>query len=133
MSLSVIFVGKNVLDEVNVIIEILVYVDLVKYEVDKDIGVLFVDCFMVICMYYLINYGYVNNMLFEDGDLVDVLVMILFLLFVGFVIKCCLVGVLNMIDEFGKDVKVLVVLVDKFFIIYCDVKEIVDVFLFFFK
>lgn len=133
MSLSVVFVGKNLFDEVNVIIEILVYVDLVKYEVDKDMGVMFVDCFMVMCMYYLINYGYVNNILLEDGDLVDVFVMMLFFLLVGFVIKCCFVGVLNMMDEFGKDVKIFVVLVDKFFIIYCDVYEIVDVFLLFFK
>ena len=75
MSLSAISAGKNVPDEVNVIIEIPAHADPVKYEVDKDTGALFVDRFMATCMHYPTNYGYVNNTLSEDGDPVAVLVM----------------------------------------------------------
>ena len=75
MSLSAISAGKNVPDEVNVIIEIPAHADPVKYEVDKDTGAMFVDRFMATCMHYPTNYGYVNNTLSEDGDPVDVLVM----------------------------------------------------------
>ena len=109
MSLSAISAGKNVPDEVNVIIEIPAHADPVKYEVDKDTGALFVDRFMATCMHYPTNYGYVNNTLSEDGDPVDVLVMTPFPLLAGSVIKCRPVGVLNMTDESGKDAKVLAV------------------------
>jgi len=127
MSLSAISAGKNVPDEVNVIIEIPAHADPVKYEVDKDTGALFVDRFMATCMHYPTNYGYVNNTLSEDGDPVDVLVMTPFPLLAGSVIKCRPVGVLNMTDESGKDAKVLAVPVDKLSTIYRDVKEIADV------
>ena len=126
MSLSAISAGKNVPDEVNVIIEIPAHADPVKYEVDKDTGALFVDRFMATCMHYPTNYGYVNNTLSEDGDPVDVLVMTPFPLLAGSVIKCRPVGVLNMTDESGKDAKVLAVPVDKLSTIYRDVKEIED-------
>ena len=63
MSLSAVSAGKNLPDEVNVIIEIPAHADPVKYEVDKDTGAMFVDRFMATCMHYPTNYGYVNNTL----------------------------------------------------------------------
>lgn len=127
MSLSAIPAGKNLPDEVNVIIEIPAQATPVKYEVDKDTGALFVDRFMATCMFYPANYGYVNNTLSEDGDPVDVLVITPHPLLAGSVIKCRPIGVLNMTDESGKDAKVLAVPVDKLSALYRDVNETTDV------
>lgn len=127
MSLNAVPAGKNLPDEVNVIIEIPAHADPVKYEVDKDSGAMFVDRFMATCMHYPVNYGYVPNTLSEDGDPVDVLVITPFPLLSGSVIRCRPVGVLNMTDESGKDAKVLAVPVDKLSTIYRDVQEINDV------
>lgn len=126
MSYSNIFVGKDVLNDIYVIIEIFVNVVLIKYEIDKDLDVFFVDCFMGIVMFYLVNYGYVLNILFEDGDLLDVFVVMLYLVELGLVICCCFVGKLNMEDDGGIDVKLIVVLYDKLMLIYKDVKEYID-------
>jgi len=126
MSLSNIPAGKNLPEEVNVIIEIPAHADPVKYEVDKDSGALFVDRFMATCMHYPANYGYVPHTLSEDGDPVDVLVVTPFPLLSGSVIRCRPVGVLNMTDESGKDAKVLAVPVDKLSSIYRNVKETTD-------
>jgi inorganic pyrophosphatase len=127
MSLNDVPAGKNLPDEVNVIIEIPAYSSPVKYEVDKDTGALFVDRFMATCMQYPANYGYVNKTLSDDGDPVDVLVMSPHPLIAGSVIKCRPVGVLNMTDESGQDAKVIAVPVDKLSSIYTDVKNIEDV------
>lgn len=127
MSLNDVPAGKNLPDEVNVIIEIPAYSSPVKYEVDKDTGALFVDRFMATCMQYPANYGYVNKTLSDDGDPVDVLVMSPHPLIAGSVIKCRPVGVLNMTDESGQDAKVIAVPVDKLSSIYADVKNIEDV------
>lgn len=127
MSLNAVAAGKNLPDEVNVIIEIPAHADPVKYEVDKDTGAMYVDRFMATCMHYPVNYGYVPQTLSEDGDPVDVLVITPFPLLSGSVIRCRPVGVLNMTDESGKDAKVLAVPVDKLSTIYRDVKEINDV------
>jgi inorganic pyrophosphatase len=127
MSLNDVPAGKNLPDEVNVIIEIPAYSSPVKYEVDKDTGALFVDRFMATCMQYPANYGYVNKTLSDDGDPVDVLVMSPHPLIAGSVIKCRPVGVLNMTDESGQDAKVIAVPVDKLSSIYTDVQNIEDV------
>lgn len=126
MSLNAVPAGKNLPEEVNVVIEIPAHADPVKYEVDKDTGALFVDRFMATCMHYPTNYGYVPNTLSEDGDPVDVLVMTPFPLLAGSVIRCRPIGVLNMTDESGKDAKVLAVPVDKLSTIYRNVKETED-------
>lgn len=127
MGLEFVLFGKNLLEEINVIIEILKDLELVKYEVDKEIGVIFVDCILFILMCYLCNYGYVLSILCGDGDLVDVLVVLLLLLVLGLVVCCCLVGVLKMSDEVGSDEKILVVLVLKIFSGYVYVEDIVQV------
>lgn len=127
MSLSAVPAGKNLPDDVNVIIEIPAQSDPVKYEVDKDTGTMFVDRFMATCMHYPTNYGFVPNTLSEDGDPVDVLVITPFPLLSGSVIRCRPVGVLNMTDESGTDAKILAVPVDKLSTIYRNVKELEDV------
>ena len=68
MSLNDVPSGKNVPDEINVIIEIPAHADPIKYEVDKDSGAIFVDRFMATCMHYPCNYGYVPHTLCGDGD-----------------------------------------------------------------
>ncbi|WP_438864641.1 inorganic diphosphatase [Neptunicella sp.] len=124
MSLNKVPAGKNLPEEVNVIIEIPAHADPVKYEVDKESGAIFVDRFMATCMHYPTNYGYVPHTLSEDGDPVDVLVMTPFPLLAGSVIRCRPVGVLNMTDESGTDAKILAVPADKLSTIYRGVTEI---------
>ena len=75
MSLMEINSGRDVPNEINVIIEIPMHGEPVKYEVDKETGVLFVDRFLTTPMFYPANYGYIPNTLSEDGDPVDVLVV----------------------------------------------------------
>jgi inorganic pyrophosphatase len=127
MSLNAVPAGKNLPDEINVIIEIPAHSDPVKYEVDKESGAIFVDRFMATCMHYPTNYGYVPHTLSEDGDPADVLVITPFPLLAGCVIKCRPVGVLKMTDESGTDAKILAVPADKLSTIYRGIKEIDDV------
>jgi inorganic pyrophosphatase len=124
MSLNAVPAGKNLPDEVNVIIEIPAHADPVKYEVDKDSGAIFVDRFMSTCMHYPTNYGYVPHTLSEDGDPADVLVITPFPLLPGSVIRCRPVGVLNMTDESGGDAKILAVPADKLSTIYRGINDI---------
>lgn len=124
MSLNAVPAGKNLPEEINVIIEIPAHADPVKYEVDKESGAIFVDRFMATCMHYPTNYGYVPHTLSEDGDPVDVLVITPFPLLAGSVIRCRPVGVLNMTDESGTDAKVLAVPADKLSTIYRGITEI---------
>lgn len=123
MSLNDVKPGKNVPEEVNVIIEISAHSDPVKYEVDKESGAMFVDRFMSTCMHYPTNYGYVPHSLSEDGDPVDVLVPTPFPINPGTVIPCRPVGVLMMTDESGPDAKVLAVPVDKLCYTYRGVED----------
>ncbi|WP_026376614.1 inorganic diphosphatase [Aestuariibacter salexigens] len=124
MSLNAVPPGRDVPNEINVIIEIPAHSDPVKYEVDKESGAIFVDRFMATCMHYPTNYGYVPHTLSEDGDPVDVLVITPFPLLAGSVIRCRPVGVLNMTDESGADAKVLAVPADKLSTIYRGITEI---------
>ena len=109
MSLSLVPAGKNLPDEINVIIEIPANADPIKYEVDKDSGTVWVDRFMSTPMFYPCNYGFVNHTLSLDGDPVDVLVPTPYPLVPGAVIRCRPVAVLKMADEAGEDAKVLAV------------------------
>ena len=127
MSLNDVPAGKNLPEEINVVVEIPAHSDPIKYEVDKDTGAIFVDRFMATCMHYPTNYGYINQTLSEDGDPADVLVMTPFPLLAGCVIKCRPVGVLKMTDESGTDAKILAVPVDKLSTIYRGIKDIGDV------
>lgn len=109
MSLDTVDSGTNVPREVNVIIEIPLRSDPVKYEVDKDTGAVFVDRFLNTAMHYPCNYGYIPRTLCDDGDPVDVLVITPVPLISGAVVRCRPVGLLKMTDEKGADDKVLAV------------------------
>ena len=113
MNLERVTAGRNVPHDVNVIIEIPMNADPVKYEVDKQTGAVFVDRFMSTAMHYPCNYGYVPRTLSGDGDPVDVLVLSPFPLITGVVVRCRPVGMLRMKDEAGDDTKVLAVPVDR--------------------
>ncbi len=115
MSLTNIGYGDKAPEEFNVVIEIPMNSDPVKYEIDDETGVVMVDRFMLAAMHYPCNYGYVPQTISEDGDPVDVLVLSPFPIQVGAVIKCRAVGVLNMEDEAGGDAKVLAVPVTKLY------------------
>ena len=105
--------GRDVPNEINVIIEIPMHGEPVKYEVYKESGALFVDRFMTTAMFYPTNYGYVPNTLSEDGDPVDVLVVTPIPLISGSVIRCRPLGMLKMTDESGVDAKILAVPISK--------------------
>ncbi len=124
MNLDRVSSGKNVPEDINVIIEIPSHSDPVKYEVDKETGAMFVDRFMNTAMFYPCNYGYVPHTLSDDGDPVDVLVISPYALISGSVVQCRPVGMLKMTDESGEDAKVLAVPHDK---MYDDIHDIGDV------
>jgi inorganic pyrophosphatase len=113
MSLDRVPAGRDLPDDFNVIIEIPMNADPVKYEVDKDTGAVFVDRFMSTAMHYPCNYGYIPATLSDDGDPVDVLVLSPFALITGVVVRCRPLGMLKMEDEAGGDSKLLAVPIDK--------------------
>ncbi|MGE0080365.1 MAG: inorganic diphosphatase [Thiohalomonadaceae bacterium] len=113
MNLDRVSTGKDVPNDVNVIVEIPAHSDPVKYEVDKETGAMFVDRFMGTAMHYPCNYGYIPHTLSEDGDPVDVLVVTPIPVISGSVIRCRPVAMLKMTDESGTDAKVLAVPIDK--------------------
>jgi inorganic pyrophosphatase len=126
MNMDNISVGKDVPNQINVIIEIPAHGGPIKYEVDKDSGALLVDRFMGTAMYYPANYGFVPHTLSDDGDPVDVLVVTPVPLAAGSVIACRPVGVLKMTDEAGADAKVVAVPIDKLTPLYKDVQNVKD-------
>ena len=123
MPLALVTAGKNVPESFNVIIEIPMNADPVKYEVDKETGAIFVDRFMSTSMHYPTNYGYVPKTLSGDGDPVDVLVITPVPLIPGVVVTCRALGILKMTDEAGEDGKVLAVPIDKVLAIYSQWKK----------
>ena len=118
MSLDNVTPGKNVPEAFNVVIEIPMNADPIKYEVDKETGAIFVDRFMSTAMHYPTNYGYVPKTISGDGDPVDVLVITPVPLIPGVVVPCRAIGILKMTDEAGEDGKVLAVPTDKILSLY---------------
>jgi len=118
MSLNKVPSGKNLPDDFNVVIEIPMHGEPIKYEVDKESGAIFVDRFMSTAMHYPCNYGYIPHTLSDDGDPVDVLVVTPIPLQIGVVVRCRPLAVLNMEDESGMDAKLLAVPVDKLSTVY---------------
>ena len=118
MSLDQVTPGKHVPDAFNVLIEIPMNADPVKYEVDKETGAIFVDRFMSTAMHYPTNYGYVPKTISGDGDPVDVLVITPVPLIPGVVVPCRPIGIIKIEDEAGQDAKVLAVPIDKILSIY---------------
>lgn len=123
MGLELVEAGKNIPNDFNVIIEISSHSAPVKYEVDKQTGVVAVDRFIGTSMNYPCDYGFIPHTLSEDGDPVDVLVICPFSLMPGVVVRCRPVGMLRMTDESGKDTKILAVPVDKLTSLYSHVQK----------
>jgi inorganic pyrophosphatase len=113
-------------NDFNVIIEIPMHADPIKYEVDKETGALFVDRFVSTSMHYPCNYGYIPKTLSDDGDPVDVLVITPFALMPGVVVRCRPIGILNMEDESGHDTKLLAVPIDKLTPLYRSIETARD-------
>jgi inorganic pyrophosphatase len=101
--------GTNPPEDVNVVIEVPVGGEPIKYELDKSSGTLFVDRFLYTPMRYPGNYGFVPHTLSEDGDAIDVLVCNTRVIVPGAVINCRPIGVLVMEDEAGNDEKIIAV------------------------
>ena len=118
--------GKNVPNDINVIIEIPSHSDPVKYEVDKETGAMFVDRFMGTAMHYPCNYGYIPHTLSEDGDPVDVLVVTPVPVISGAVVRARPLGMLQMTDEAGRDGKILAVPIDQLSGMYSGVNNVRD-------
>ena len=100
-------IGKNPPDVVNVVIEIPLGGEPVKYEFDKESGAIFVDRFLHTAMYYPGNYGFIPHTLSGDGDPVDVLVVGRVPVIPGAVMAVRPIGVIFMEDEGGKDEKII--------------------------
>ena len=109
MRIDAIPVGKNPPEDINVIIEVPIGGEPIKYELDKDSGALIVDRFLYTPMRYPGNYGFVPHTLSDDGDPIDVLVANTRPLVPGCVIACRPIGVLVMEDEKGQDEKIVAV------------------------
>ena len=109
MRLDAISIGKNPPQEVNVVIEVPIGGEPIKYEMDKASGALFVDRFLYTAMRYPGNYGFIPHTLSEDGDPCDVIVANTRAIIPGAVMSCRVVGVLLMEDEAGGDEKIIAV------------------------
>lgn len=109
MRIDAISIGKNPPHDVNVIIEVPIGGEPIKYELDKASGALVVDRFLYTSMRYPGNYGFVPHTLSDDGDPIDVVVCNTREIFPGAVINCRPIGVLYMEDESGGDEKILAV------------------------
>ena len=116
--------GEAVPNDVNVVIEIPMNSEPVKYEVDKATGAIFVDRVLTTPMRYPVNYGYVPRTLSGDGDPVDVLVVIPVPLIPGSVIRCRPIGMLAMTDDAGPDTKIVAVPIDKVFQGYREIDNV---------
>jgi len=113
--------GDNPPHELNVIIEVPIGGEPVKYELDKASGALFVDRILHTPMRYPANYGFVPHTLGEDGDPLDALVITRSPIMAGAVIKVRPVGVLLMVDDKGGDEKLITVPTDATFPYYREV------------
>lgn len=109
MNLDAIAIGLNPPDDVNVVIEVAIGGEPIKYEMDKAAGTLVVDRFLHTPMRYPGNYGFVPHTLSDDGDPIDVLVANTRPIVPGAVINVRPIGVLRMEDDGGGDEKIVAV------------------------
>jgi len=109
MRIDAITIGKNPPEDVNVIIEVQIGGEPIKYEMDKAAGTLVVDRFLHTPMRYPGNYGFVPHTLSEDGDPIDVLVANTRPIVPGAVINVRPIGVFQMQDDGGMDEKIIAV------------------------
>jgi inorganic pyrophosphatase len=126
MDIGKIATGLNVPYEVNALIEIPQGGVPVKYELDKDAGVMFVDRFLHTSMHYPGNYGFIPHTLSADGDPCDIVVVGQVPVVPGCVIRCRPIGALLMEDEGGPDEKIIAVPIDALHPFYSGVKSYQD-------
>jgi inorganic pyrophosphatase len=126
MRLDAIPIGKNPPDDVNVIVEVPIGGEPIKYEMDKAAGTLFVDRFLYTPMRYPGNYGFIPHTLSDDGDPIDVLVANTRPIVPGAVINVRPIGVLLMEDDGGGDEKIIAVPSPKLTPRYANVHEHTD-------
>jgi inorganic pyrophosphatase len=107
LNLKAIPCGKNPPEDINVVIEVPIGGEPIKYEMDKESGALFVDRFLYTSMRYPGNYGFVPHTLSLDGDPIDVVICNTRPVAAGSVMSCRIIGVLIMEDEAGGDEKLL--------------------------
>ena len=109
MRLEAIAIGDNPPEDINVIIEVPVGGEPIKYEMDKASGAMVVDRFLYTSMRYPGNYGFVPHTLSDDGDPVDVIIASTRAITPGAIMNCRPIGVLLMSDEAGGDEKIIAV------------------------
>ncbi len=126
MRLDAIAIGNNPPDDINVIVEVPIGGEPIKYELDKASGTLFVDRFLHTPMRYPGNYGFVPHTLSLDGDPIDVLVANTRPIIPGAVINVRPVGVLKMEDDGGGDEKIIAVPTPKLSKRYINVHNYTD-------
>ena len=126
MNIKNLSVGKKAPEEVNVFVEIPQGVS-VKYELDKESGLIFVDRFLYTEMNYPFNYGFVPGTLADDGDPVDILVLSSKPVVPGVVIPSRPIGMLEMEDEAGIDNKIIAVPLPKLDIKFKDFNDVKDI------
>jgi len=126
MNLDAISIGYNPPDDVNVIIEVSIGGEPIKYEMDKAAGTLVVDRFLYTPMRYPGNYGFVPHTLSDDGDPIDVLVANTRPILPGAVINVRPIGVFKMVDDGGGDEKIVAVPTPKLTQRYAHIKNYAD-------
>src|ERR1700710_1443183 len=126
MRIDAISIGADPPREVNVIIEVPVGGEPIKYEMDKEAGTLVVDRFLYTSMRYPGNYGFIPHTLSGDGDPCDVVVANTRAVVPGAIMSCRIVGVLIMEDEAGGDEKLIAVPVPKLTQRYDAIEEHTD-------
>lgn len=126
MRIDAVSIGKNPPHEVNVIVEVPVGGEPIKYEMDKEAGTLVVDRFLYTSMRYPGNYGFIPHTLSEDGDPCDVLIANQRGIVPGAIVAVRPVGVLKMTDEAGGDEKIVAVPVPRLTRRYENVHEATD-------
>jgi len=124
--LDAISIGRNPPEEVNVIVEVPVGGEPIKYEMDKAAGTLVVDRFLYTSMRYPGNYGFIPHTLSDDGDPCDVLIANQRGIVPGAIVAVRPVGVLRMQDEAGGDEKIIAVPVPRLTRRYEKVHEYLD-------
>ncbi|MFC7052336.1 inorganic diphosphatase [Hansschlegelia quercus] len=126
MRIDAISIGSNPPIDVNVIVEVPLGGEPIKYELDKEAGTLVVDRFLYTAMRYPGNYGFIPHTLSDDGDPIDVLIVNTRAIAPGAVMSCRPVGVFKMEDEKGVDEKILAVPSSKLTRRYDSVKNYSD-------
>ena len=127
MAINQLSAGKDIPNDFNVVIEISANNGPIKYEVDKDTGMLEVDRFLTTPMQYPCDYGFIPNTLSDDGDPADVLVISPAPIQPGSVVRCRPLGVLMMTDEKGEDCKILAAPLEKVCPQLANIQELSDV------